>query len=251
MTVRSAGGAASSVLRGVGRWLGHHRWSLGLSALAAIAFVRLSIELRENELDAVDTRIQRIVDGWRGHVDSPMRALTDFGNGTSMATVTAIVVGLLVVTKRRRAALFVSTCALGALGLNLALKTLFHRARPEHAYELLTPSSFSFPSGHAMGSTGVLASLAIVVVVSRAPRSVRVLAVALAACGAVGVSLSRVYFGVHYPSDVAGGMLGAAAWVALVTGWLWPGALPGESTDAPSPVADEPGDEPQPPGAAT
>ena len=45
----------------------------------------------------------------------------------------------------------------------------------------------------------------------------------------LGVAASRVYFGVHYPSDVIGGMLAGAAWIAAVTGWFYPRLLPGEA----------------------
>ena len=51
----------------------------------------------------------------------------------------------------------------------------------------------------------------------------------------VGVALSRVYFGVHYPSDVIGGQLGAAAWVSALTGWFYPRLFPGEETVEPAP----------------
>jgi membrane-associated phospholipid phosphatase len=46
----------------------------------------------------------------------------------------------------------------------------------------------------------------------------------------LGVAASRVYFGVHFPSDIVGGQLGAAAWVAAATGWFYPRLLPNEAS---------------------
>jgi undecaprenyl-diphosphatase len=100
-----------------------------------------------------------------------------------------------------------------------------------------TPSSYSFPSGHALGSMGVLFGL---VMVARAV-GVRGVYLALLA-GSVtllvlGVATSRIYFGVHFPSDVIGGLLAGVGWVSAITGWYYPRALPGEAVAPPTPPA--------------
>ena len=79
-----------------------------------------------------------------------------------------------------------------------------------------------------MGSAGVLGSLVVIAYALRVPRGLRALATGfgLAVVGAIGTS--RVYLGAHYPSDVLGGFLAAAAWLAAVTGWFYPRLLPGE-----------------------
>ena len=117
--------------------------------------------------------------------------------------------------------------------LNLLLKELFHRARPgaDLVYLLPSLSSLSFPSGHTMGTTSVVGSLAVVLHVVKAPRVVRLASIPLGAAAIVGVGLSRVYLGAHYPSDVLGGFLAAAAWVSVITGSMYPRLLPGEGED--------------------
>jgi undecaprenyl-diphosphatase len=64
--------------------------------------------------------------------------------------------------------------------------------------------------------------------VVKVPRWVRLASILLGSAAIVGVGLSRVYLGAHYPSDVLGGFLAAAAWVSVVTGLMYPRLLPGE-----------------------
>jgi len=78
-----------------------------------------------------------------------------------------------------------------------------------------------------MVSTGVIASLLVLLWMRGVPRGVRITALVSGAAFAIGVGVSRVYFGVHYPSDVLGAWLAATAWVSAVTGWMYPRLLPG------------------------
>jgi undecaprenyl-diphosphatase len=122
--------------------------------------------------------------------------------------------------------------ALGAFLLNGLLKSLFHRPRPGATllYLIDTPASFSFPSGHAMGAMGVLGGMVVVVHALRWPQALRIVVTSTAVCVIVGIALSRVYFGVHFPSDVIGGQLAGAAWISALTGYFYPRLLPGERT---------------------
>jgi len=80
-----------------------------------------------------------------------------------------------------------------------------------------------------MAATAVIGCLVVVVHVARARPVLRHGALVLGAALVGGVALSRVYLGVHYPSDVLGGFLAAAAWVSALTGWMYPRLLPGEA----------------------
>ncbi len=208
-----------------------HRWSLLLSIGSVVCFVRLANEIQEGEVDGLDKLLQGAVDAWRGSLDTMMLSCTKWGGGVPMTVVSAGAVLLLLLFRRAKEARYLALGAGGGLLLNLLLKAVFHRARPsaDVVYLLSSPSSLSFPSGHAMGTTSVIGSLVVILHSLNAWRAVRWIATVLGAAVIVAVGLSRIYFGVHYPSDVLGGFLAAAAWVSAVTGFMYPRLLPGES----------------------
>ena len=207
-----------------------HRWSVPLSLLSAVFFARLGWEVHENALDAFDASAQALIDSWRGAYDGLMVFLTTAGDFLPMTLLVCAVLFLLVAAGRPREARFLLWCSIGCLLLNVSLKLLFHRARPHAApaYLLPRPTSLSFPSGHTMGSAGVLGSLAVIVRVLRPRRVVWISTALFCALAILGVALSRVYLGAHYPSDVLGGLCAAASWISAITGWIYPRLLPHE-----------------------
>lgn len=115
----------------------------------------------------------------------------------------------------RRAAIWLAVSLAGALVLELTLKFAFHRPRPTPFFVPI-PSTYSFPSGHALFSFcfyGVLAGL-----LSGRTRSLplRVLIWTLAVLLVLAIGLSRIYLGVHFPSDVIAGYLTASLWVGTM-----------------------------------
>lgn len=213
-----------------------HKWSVPLSVASSVSLAYLASEMREGDLDGVDAAVASVVHGWRGGMDELMLAFTLTGGSWGMTAVSVLAVGVLLLRGRRRAALFMGSAALGTLVLTVGLKLLFHRSRPlDVTYLIHVPSSFSFPSGHALGSMGVMASLVVVLHAIGVPKLACRLATLLVAVYVFGVALSRVYFGVHYPSDVVGGALAAGAWVSAWTGWFYPQLFPGERTLEPAP----------------
>jgi undecaprenyl-diphosphatase len=215
-----------------------HRWSVPLSLCSALFFVMLAAEVSEHELGAFDVGVQRVVDGWRGSFDALMVLLTYAGSFPSMTLLTIAAFCGLVVAQRPREARHLLVSTLGCLLLNVLLKALFQRARPdaEPPYLLPRPTSFAFPSGHTMGSAGVLGSLVVIARVLRPPQAVWITAGILGAALILGIALSRVYLGAHYPSDVLGGLFASLAWLSAVTGWGYPRLLPHERT---TPLPDQ------------
>ena len=123
----------------------------------------------------------------------------------------ALTIGLLI-ARRWREATFAGVSFAGSALLNMATKQFFQRDRPTLRESIAPEQTFSFPSGHAMGS----ATLAMVVVLLCWHTRWRWLAVALAGSFALLVGVSRIYLGVHYPSDILGGFAAGIAWVSGV-----------------------------------
>ena len=98
--------------------------------------------------------------------------------------------------------------------LNLAIKTLFHRHRPVFENPIATLTSYSFPSGHTMGSTLFYGLLALFVAMDAERWSSRVLALLIAFLFVLLIALSRIYLGLHYLSDTMGAMAAGLAWLA-------------------------------------
>jgi len=104
----------------------------------------------------------------------------------------------------------------GAATLDSVLKLAFHRLRPV-AYYGVSPRSYSFPSGHALGSLCFYGILAAVLSDRATSRKQQFFIWLTAAVLAASIGFSRIYLGVHYPIDVTAGYLAGAVWVTAVT----------------------------------
>lgn len=135
------------------------------------------------------------------------------GDGLTVAAILSVIA--LLRFRWHRAALWLGVTLLGALVLVVSLKYAFHRPRPAPFFAAL-PHTYSFPSGHALFSFcffGVLAGLLAGRIQSPL---LRVLIWSVAALLVAGIGLSRIYLGVHYPSDVLAGYLAASLWVSTL-----------------------------------
>lgn len=148
-------------------------------------------------------------------VTSAMRVATSFG---STLTVTCIAVALaLYLLWRRRLywlAALVSSVSGGAL-LNRLLKYAFHRARPHFDNPILTPTGYSFPSGHTMMASVLYGVVAAYLCTHTPDWRWRVLIIVSASVLIALVGVSRIYLGAHYLSDVLGAMAEGLAWLSL------------------------------------
>ena len=121
-----------------------------------------------------------------------------------------------IATGRRPEATYFVISALGAEAVDQALKFWFQRPRPDVFFGLPQPWGYSFPSGHALVSSCFYLVLAEIVIEEEWPLSRKLAIWTLAALLTGMIGLSRVYLGVHYPTDVLGGYLGGIAWLAIV-----------------------------------
>jgi membrane-associated phospholipid phosphatase len=143
--------------------------------------------------------------------------VTIVGGPSGLATLLIVIAAILAVKKLWRWLAYLAvTCGGGAL-MNLELKRYFARARPDVAEMLRRAHGYSFPSGHAMGSTVAFGALSYLAFRAAAQWRWKSAAIALAATLIASVALSRVYLGVHWISDVGAGIFAGLAWVSVCT----------------------------------
>lgn len=131
---------------------------------------------------------------------------------TVMAMASVLAIFLLWKRQRYRLVLLVLAVPGGAL-LNTIIKQLIHRDRPIFDDPIQTLTSYSFPSGHAMGATVFYGTLAAIVIWQIRDWRVRAVAIAAAALLIALICFSRIYLGVHYLSDVTAGFLAGVVWL--------------------------------------
>jgi undecaprenyl-diphosphatase len=199
---------------------------LGLLAAAAalLFFAWLAEEILNGGTRRFDDAIRLLLHQHASPaLTSAMRAASFIGSPVFLIPLGILVVALFLRQGRPvTARLFVIT-VIGGEVLDQILKLAFHRTRPVAFFGLPEPLGYSFPSGHALASCafyGVLAAFAAARTESRARRWIYRIAAAMV-IAIIGVS--RIYLGVHYPSDVLGGYAAALVWVftvASVRRWM-------------------------------
>lgn len=134
----------------------------------------------------------------------------------------ATVIGLMLLRQRRwRSLAFLIVTLLGSTAINRTAKAVFHRARP-HLWEILSPKlDFAFPSGHAMSSMSLVVTL---VILSWGTRW-RLPTLIFGSLFVVAIAWTRLYLGVHFPSDILAGWMISIAWVIGVSLVIRPNLL--------------------------
>jgi undecaprenyl-diphosphatase len=189
--------------------------SLGAAVLALFLFAWLGNEMLEGDTQ----RFDQVVREWVHSYASP--SMTRAMNAISLLGYNVLIVELLVALavfaklQWRRAALWLTVAMTGSLALDLTLKYIYHRTRPT-AYFGMAPHSYSFPSGHALCSFCFYGVLAGLLSARTRPLAWRLLIWFTAAALVIAIGLSRIYLGVHYPSDVIAGYLAATVWVGTI-----------------------------------
>jgi undecaprenyl-diphosphatase len=192
-------------------------------SLAAFGLLWLAGEVLEGDTFAIDRVILRglrttadtaipIGPKWLAHA---MVDVTALGSVTVLTLITILAVSYLLAIRKHTTAVFVALAVASSAVLSSALKSEFHRMRPDVVPHLVEVSSASFPSGHAMNSALVYLTLATLLARSQKEARVRIFLIAVAIVLTLLVGISRVYLGVHWPSDVVAGWSLGALWAAL------------------------------------
>lgn len=204
--------------------------SMVLSASALWAFAELADAMMDGEIHELDRRLllafrssddlaDPIGPAW---FEEMMRDFTALGGTAVLTCITFGVVGYLLLASKRHVALLVVLSVGGGILVSHLLKWGFDRPRPDLVSHISQVYTQSFPSGHAMLSAVVYLTLGALLARTRAEPRIKIYLLSIAVLTTVLVGVSRVYLGVHWPSDVMAGWSIGAGW-ALVwwVAMLW------------------------------
>jgi len=165
-------------------------------------------------------------------LEGAMRDITSLGSSAVLVLITAATIIYLLLIRRPATALLVFVAVAGGQVLSSLLKVGVDRPRPDLVSHLVTETSLSFPSGHAMLSAVTYLTLGSLAARFLPGRTTKVYVLSLAVLTTVLVGVSRIYLGVHWPSDVLAGWCAGFAWAMLC--WLAARVLQrrGQSDDA-------------------
>jgi undecaprenyl-diphosphatase len=195
------------------------RMGVGLLAavIVTVLFGVLASEVHEGETQHFDDALRMTVYGVASpHATTVLHAITQLGSPLFLLPMTIVFALIFLRQRRIRGAILLTATMVGVSLLNWILKAVFQRPRPLPFFGLTVPASYSFPSGHSLAAFcfyGALAAL-----VTARLRSVFWSAVVWAGAVViiVAVGFSRLYLGVHYPSDIIGGYATGFVWVLTV-----------------------------------
>ncbi len=190
----------------------------GLAAFGAgFGFVELALRFRLTT--SAVYRLDQLAESWFQHRRQPgwtvlFNTFAAIGGTSGMWVLAGTVTAILLFRKERASAVYVVVTILGGALLNLALKGLFARARPDLTMAIAPGRWYSFPSGHAMGSFISCGAVSYILMRQKWAWKMKSSALAAAITIVILVGLSRVYLGVHWASDIAGGWTAATVWLA-------------------------------------
>lgn len=197
--------------------------SMLIVVVCAWAFVVVADAVAEQGTQRMDERLilalRDAAEPWQPRgpawLKGTMRDFTALGSPAILTLFVLAVGGALLVRRQYHGLGLVLAATIGGRILNILLKGWFQRARPALELHLTEVSSPSFPSGHAMDSAVIYFTLAALLARFVRPRALKLYFVGIAAVLSFFAGVSRVYLGVHYPSDVLAGWIAGLGWASL------------------------------------
>lgn len=213
------------ILRRIINFFGSLRLALGtvlfvgmtLAIAALFFFGWLAGEMLEGDTRRFDESVRNFIHEFAFPALTNLMQLASFLGSTLFLTVfgVVIVIALYLRTHRRGAILFTIT-TVGASVLLVILKLTFRRARPEPFFDTILPASHSFPSGHSLAAFCFYGALAEILTERTDKLWLQIIVWTAAAIMILLIGISRIYLGVHHPSDVVAGYAVGLIWVMTI-----------------------------------
>lgn len=210
---RLTGGLASRLTLAAALWL---ILGLGISTGVIWAFAGIAEEVAEGDTRAFDEAVLLWIHAaFPAWLDGSMRLITSLGYYRVVAPLLAVCVAFFYWRGWRLSAVLLVASTAGGMFLTTVLKFVFQRTRPDIIATGYEAGFFSFPSGHATVAVGFYGTLT-VILAYRARGAWRWTLAALGVALVLLIGFSRLYLGVHYPTDIIAGYLAAPLWVISV-----------------------------------
>ncbi len=224
-------------LNRVAAWLGERNLMAVVALLIVTAgiwaFIELADEVMEGETQALDRQILELI---RSPEDPGMPVgphwlreaapdVTALGGITVLSMLTVAVTGFCLLAGNRIAMWTMLAAGIGGLLFSMLLKDFLYRTRPAVVPHLVDVSTPSFPSGHSMMSAAVYLTLGVLLATFVRRKRLKTYFIGVALTVTLLVGASRVYLGVHYPTDVLAGWTAGSVWAVIcgfVAHWLQP-----------------------------
>jgi undecaprenyl-diphosphatase len=190
---------------------------LGAAIAAVVFFAWLTSEVLEGETVHFDSITRDFIHQFASPaLTATFRGISFIGSSLCLTTASIVIFMWFMSRHWRRDAYLFGITMIGAAILNTTLKLTFRRPRPVPFFNLTAPESFSFPSGHSLGSFCFFGALAVILTTRIRNRRLRIALWTSSAVMILLIGLSRIYLGVHYTTDVLAGFAGALIWVLTV-----------------------------------
>lgn len=201
-------------------------FALFIALFSLFIFIQIADEVTEGDLQQIDEKILLMLrdnnDPSRAlgpeRLEFIVRDITALGSFTVITLITLFVVIFLLIKKEYRSVFYVLSASVGGAILLNVLKFIFARERPDIVQHLVSEISMSFPSGHSTISAVVYLSLAVLIMRVEKSHKARIFIISVALFLTFIVGVSRLYLGVHYPTDVIAGWSIGLFWALFV--WL-------------------------------
>ncbi|MBY0124080.1 phosphatase PAP2 family protein [Bacillus sp. S/N-304-OC-R1] len=190
-------------------------YAITVLIIFCLIFWKFADELIEKELYQFDMNIINIIQGLISERNTEiMKAFTFLGSSKSIILISIITIMLMIIYKKRWEVFFFILAIIGSALFNLLLKWIFHRARPV-IHPIIQEKGYSFPSGHAMMSFVLYGMLTYFLILFYEKKTAKIMTFIMFFILVLFIGISRIYLGVHYPSDVLAGYSAGGAWLTM------------------------------------
>lgn len=187
-----------------------------ISITCMLGFVWTSMLISDREIIGFERRIIAVVQGMESPVLTKVMKIFTFIGSTKFVIILSmfLIFFLYKVLKHRLELVLFITAIAGTAILNQLLKQWFHRIRPDF-HRLIEIGGYSFPSGHAMSAFTLYVMISFLLWRHISSRRWRSILIFFSVLMILAIGISRIYLGVHYPSDIIGGYLASGVWVSM------------------------------------